>query len=85
MNGSRSNWRVTANTYIFDNVKFYVPKDVVSTLTLNPDENAQQYPVGILTLKNAIKSEGAYNLNGQKVEKTQKGLYIINGKKVVIK
>ena len=75
----------TANTYIFDNVKFYVPKDVVSTLTLNPDDNAQQYPVGILTLKNAIKSEGAYNLNGQKVEKTQKGLYIINGKKVVIK
>ena len=75
----------TANTYIFDNVKFYVPKDVVSMLTLNPDENAQQYPVGILTLKNAIKSEGAYNLNGQKVEKTQKGLYIINGKKVVIK
>jgi hypothetical protein len=26
-----------------------------------------------------------YNLNGQRVEKAQKGLYIINGKKVVIK
>ena len=26
-----------------------------------------------------------YNLNGQKVNKAQKGLFIINGKKVVIK
>ncbi len=28
---------------------------------------------------------GIYNLNGQKVEKAQKGLYIINGKKMVIR
>ena len=26
-----------------------------------------------------------YNLNGQRVDKAQKGLYIVNGKKVVIK
>jgi hypothetical protein len=26
-----------------------------------------------------------YNMNGQKVQKTQKGLYIVNGRKVVIK
>lgn len=29
--------------------------------------------------------ENVYNLNGQKVEKPQKGIYIINGKKVVVK
>ena len=40
---------------------------------------------GITTLKNAIENGNVYNLNGQKVNKTQKGLYIINGKKVVIK
>ena len=26
-----------------------------------------------------------YNLNGQKVQNAQKGLYIVNGRKVVIK
>ncbi len=78
----------TANTYIFDNVKFFVPKDVVSTLTLNPAVDPTPYPGdpdGITTLKYAAKGEGVYNLNGQKVMKTQKGLYIMNGKKVVIK
>ena len=34
---------------------------------------------------NEMNAEGIYNLNGQKVMKTQKGLYIKNGKKVVIK
>jgi hypothetical protein len=29
--------------------------------------------------------EGYYNLNGQRVAQPQKGLYIVNGKKVVIK
>ncbi len=41
---------------------------------------------GISTMKADSKFNGAiYNLNGQKVEKATKGLYIINGKKVVIK
>ena len=30
-------------------------------------------------------SEGIYNLQGQKVNKAQKGVYIVNGKKVVVK
>ena len=41
--------------------------------------------VGIQTVKNEKNAEGVFNLNGQKVMKTQKGLYIMNGKKVVIK
>ena len=32
-----------------------------------------------------MMEDGIYNLNGQKVQKAQRGLYIINGKKVVIK
>ncbi len=40
-------------------------------------------------IENAVKADmknaTIYNLNGQKVEKTVKGLYIVNGKKVVLK
>ena len=74
-----------ATEFIFDNVKFEVPKDIVSSLTLNPDANATPYPVGIQTVNIEKNAEGVFNLNGQKVMKTQKGLYIMNGKKVVIK
>ena len=39
-----------------------------------------------ISLVNADKLNGeVYNLNGQKMNKTQKGLYIVNGKKVVLK
>ncbi|UPS44985.1 hypothetical protein M1D30_02115 [Prevotella sp. E15-22] len=74
-----------ATQFIFDNVKFEIPKDVADTLTPNPDENAKPYPNGIQNVKNEMNVEGIYNLNGQKMMKTQKGLYIMNGKKVVIK
>ncbi len=42
---------------------------------------------GISTVENAnVLGNGAiYNLNGQRVEKAQKGLYIIDGKKVMMK
>jgi hypothetical protein len=40
---------------------------------------------GILTVGNCQNAEGVYSISGQKVEKTRKGLYIQNGKKVVIK
>ena len=76
-----------ATEFIFDNVKFEVPADIVSTLTKNPAVDPQPYPEpdGISTLKNQKNVEGMYNLNGQKVNKAQKGLYIMNGKKVVVK
>ena len=38
-----------------------------------------------LNLDNVIDMEGVYNLNGQKTTNLRKGLYIINGKKVVVK
>ncbi len=47
-------------------------------------------PEGDATAIDTIEADGLnnaviYNLNGQRVEKAEKGLYIINGKKVVIK
>jgi hypothetical protein len=32
-----------------------------------------------------LRIENVYNLNGQRVAQPNKGLYIVNGKKVVIK
>ena len=75
----------TATEFIFDNVKFEVPTDVVSTLNLNPAVDPQPYPTDIKSLMSDKNAEGIYNLNGQKVQKSQKGFYIKNGKKVVIK
>jgi hypothetical protein len=40
---------------------------------------------GIETVKVAKKADVIYNLRGQKVNKAEKGLFIINGRKVVIK
>ena len=43
-----------------------------------------EVPTGINGIT-AEKLNNVYNLNGQRVEKAQKGLYIINGKKVLVK
>lgn len=48
-------------------------------------EQDEEVLTSISSLKSNIKNDVIYNLNGQKVNKTSKGLYIINGKKVVIK
>ena len=47
----------------------------------------QGVPTGIQTIdtQNDNRQNVIYNLNGQKVKNAQKGLYIMNGKKVVIK
>ena len=39
---------------------------------------------GINAVEAAAQKEGAYNLNGQRVMQPTKGLYIVNGKKVII-
>ena len=41
--------------------------------------------IGINTVNAQSENGAVYNLLGQKVMKTQKGLYIVNGKKVVVK
>ena len=40
---------------------------------------------GINNVSVEMNAEGVYNMNGQRVNKAQKGLYIINGKKVFVK
>ena len=40
---------------------------------------------GIKTLKSNVDENKVYNLHGQQVSRTAKGLYIINGKKIILK
>ena len=40
---------------------------------------------GISVIETEVLNGNVYNLQGQKVEKAVKGLYIVNGKKVVLK
>lgn len=40
---------------------------------------------GIADLKAAAKGDAIYNLNGQRIEKATKGVYIIDGKKIIMK
>ena len=47
--------------------------------------NGQSVPTGINTIVVNKNATTKYNLNGQRVKQPQKGIYIINGKKVVIK
>jgi hypothetical protein len=41
---------------------------------------------GISQIENGeLRIENVYNLNGQRVAQPNKGLYIVNGKKIVVK
>ena len=40
---------------------------------------------GIKAIETAKAANGIFNINGQRIAAPQKGLYIVNGKKVVIK
>lgn len=53
---------------------YYIDAEIDNTIT------------GITTVNTEVKAaDGVYNMRGQKVEKAVKGLYIINGKKFMVK
>ena len=64
----------TATTFYFDNIIFWVQAPAAANGT-----------TGIDQLETAQDNNVIFNLNGQKVQNAQKGLYIKNGKKVVLK
>jgi hypothetical protein len=57
------------------------------TLTVDGFQIEEVTSTGISTVKNAaaLKDGQLFNLNGQRVEKARKGLYVVNGRKVVAK
>ena len=71
----------------FDNLKIskYGLADVEEDITDSPWAETTPWLDGIKTV-NTVAADGAiYNLAGQKVKAATKGIYIINGRKVVIK
>ena len=74
-----------ATEYVFDNVKFEVEESIVSSLTKDPAVDPAQYPVGIKTLTSDKENGAIYDLQGRRVATPAKGLYIVNGKKVMVK
>ena len=64
---------------------FTIPGETLARISLKFDEET----TGVQNLKNSRMEEtqdvNYYNLNGQRVEKPAKGLYIVNGKKVILK
>ena len=70
---------------VIDNIHFVTPQGndlLFSAIGISGDT-----PTGISGVSsNVTNSDGKiYNLNGQRLTKAQKGLYIINGKKVLVK
>ena len=54
-------------------------------LTIVINDDGQTTAIGGLMNQLTGRSEQVYNLNGQRVEKATKGLYIIGGRKVIVK
>ena len=79
-------------TIPYDNVQvatFYLGGDaawMAATITVNyTGSTASQAPIatGVNTVKSVTAPAAVFNLAGQRVNKAQKGIYIVNGKKVV--
>ncbi|MBQ9672868.1 MAG: hypothetical protein IJV34_08465 [Prevotella sp.] len=62
-----------------------VADDADARLTIVIDDDGQTTAIGGLMNQLTGRSEQVYNLNGQRVEKATKGLYIIGGRKVIVK
>jgi hypothetical protein len=86
-------WDVSYGAY-GQNAEKAVPEAGVYdlTFTFNPVEGSvfctlvlDEIATGISNMNANTQKGQVYNLNGQQVMKAQKGLYIINGKKVVLK
>ena len=75
-------WTVTGTT---DAVDVVVKNTNGCHIYFIDAEQDQEVLTGINAVKTETENGNIYNLQGQKVQKAQKGLYIINGKKVVIK
>jgi len=67
-----------------DNLEDLIPEDADADIA-NGQNKEDETATGIVDYKSAAKAGILYDLNGRKVMNAQKGVYIMNGKKVVIK
>lgn len=85
----RSQWAQDAYCdHIYDDFRIYdraVSEDDVKTLFADGELVFDNITDGISNVENATTSStGIYNLNGMKIQKPGKGIYIVDGKKVVL-
>lgn len=70
---------------VASNIKFVTPAGVIHSF----EQVGNVLPTGIVEMQaersSAFEDGAYYNLNGMKVERPGKGVYIVNGKKVIIK
>ena len=100
MTGSNVDVEVDANSYVFSKVNgklgFYKPnsgKSAANKAYLHTETSfgikgftLEDEATGISNLNTIdVKNSCIYNLQGQKVNRAQKGVFIVNGKKVVMK
>ena len=60
---------------------FEIPSGAPARISMDDSDEA----TGIKTLKSNVDENKVYNLHGQQLNRTAKGLYIINGKKIILK
>ena len=90
--------KIAADNYFLNNGKIYKSEGKTGMKafraylrTKSADVRAELFIDGVATAIDAIDADNSvqngaiYNLAGQRVQKAQRGLYIVNGKKVVIK
>lgn len=89
--GMTDKWGVTPNGEIMKGSDSATLKAMRGYLTASAEAHLSIFiedtTTGITTVLSSkdFETENVYNLNGQKVNKAQKGLYIVNGRKVVKK
>ena len=85
-NGEFQKCNTTNTVKPFRSYLKYKGSSPVRSLNFVVDDETITTEIDGLEIDTPVKVEGAYNLNGQKVENLKKGgLYIINGKKVIWK
>jgi DNA-binding beta-propeller fold protein YncE len=57
----------------------------ITKIIVYKGEESGTISTGINNVEQTIGDAAIYNLNGVRVNKVQKGVYVVNGKKVVIK
>ena len=78
-------YKTTAKTFTVNKNSAYIPADVVSEARTFISLDGETTGIDAAIVNNDKQTTGVYNLNGQRVAQPTKGLYIVNGKKVVIK
>ena len=76
-------YKPAAGTNMLKGIRAYfeIPSGASARISMDDSDEA----TGIKTLKSNVDENKVYNLQGQQVSRTAKGLYIINGKKIILK